>query len=189
MNKNFSLLKGMTITLAIIVTVSALLYFFTHKFPDLFSDTSFIDEEASEQVNTQGPPVLVEDGKLNPAAIKMNAPRQPEPIDISKVTSTGELDKYLGEYVSFTGKWENAKKQSGMSNGYVTIQPDLEIWGGIHSYEKGVPETVNGYLTKTTVKNQAPSASADPKKAVPQEIPAGDYYHIEKNSPSKPIVN
>ena len=105
------------------------------------------------------------------------------PIDISGVTSEQELDKHLGERVTFTGKWQNWK-EAGLSNGHVFVSPDLAFWGGSHAYDIGETETVTGYLTKVVV-DYSGLPPHSPKERVSQEPSPGSQYYIEKDQPNK----
>jgi formylglycine-generating enzyme required for sulfatase activity len=103
------------------------------------------------------------------------------PINISHVTSEQQLDDYLGERVTFTGDWQNDKR-GGMSNGHVTIEPSLDLWGGSHSNDPGASETVTGYLTKFVVEET--SSPQLPSAIIHQTIPPGTYYTISAKRPN-----
>ncbi len=98
------------------------------------------------------------------------------PVNISEVRTEQELDKYVGERVTFTGKWQNSK-ESGISNGHVFISPDLAFWGGCHGYEIGDTETVTGCLVKYVVdENKRPSKF----NKIAQSPSPGNHYSIVK---------
>ena len=97
------------------------------------------------------------------------------PVDLSGATSENALDKNVGKWVTFTGKWQNTK-EGGLSNGHVSISPT-----GGSAYIVGSTGTLTGYLTRIIV----PVRHSQLSDKARQYPPPGKYYYIDKDPPAR----